>query len=280
MPDELANHQAVIAAGVGGVAGLGGAAVTALSENMTRKQVCATVISGLGFGTVATAGIADDAVTYAKLQNVSATSRILGRKTAAAGDAEECTLSEILDFIGSAAQGDILYRDASGWARLPAGTNGHYLKTQGAAANPTWAAVSGGTGNASTVILDSNYSLTTSFADVGIGFSLDANTDYTFEFIVFLTTNATTTGADIAVNGPASPTLLRYEQNTRSLSVTTSYDNNQANSTGPGATATPYYIRGTIRNGANSGTLALRAKCESGGSGTVLAGTHGRLVKE
>ena len=92
----------------------------------------------LGFGTVATAGIADDAVTYAKLQNVSATSRILGRKTAAAGDAEECTLSEILDFIGSAAQGDILYRGASAWARLGAGTSGQILKTQGAGANPAW----------------------------------------------------------------------------------------------------------------------------------------------
>jgi hypothetical protein len=50
MSDEFATNQAVIAAGVGGVAGLGGAAVTALSENMTRKQVCATVISGLAMG--------------------------------------------------------------------------------------------------------------------------------------------------------------------------------------------------------------------------------------
>jgi drug/metabolite transporter (DMT)-like permease len=50
MSDEFTTNQAVIAAGVGGVAGLGGAAVTALSENMTRKQVAATVIAGLGFG--------------------------------------------------------------------------------------------------------------------------------------------------------------------------------------------------------------------------------------
>lgn len=98
-----------------------------------------------GTGTTAiTATIANDAVTYAKLQNVSATSRILGRKTALAGDAEECTLSEVLDFIGSAAQGDILYRGASAWARLGAGTSGHYLQTQGAGANPQWAAAGGG----------------------------------------------------------------------------------------------------------------------------------------
>jgi hypothetical protein len=42
---------------------------------------------------------------------------------------------------GTAAQGDILYYNGTNWARLAAGTSGHYLKTQGAAANPTWAAV-------------------------------------------------------------------------------------------------------------------------------------------
>jgi hypothetical protein len=93
---------------------------------------------------VSTAKIAADAVTYAKIQDISATSRILGRKTAAAGDTEECTLSEVLDFIGSAAQGDILYRGAASWARLGAGTNGHFLQTQGAGANPQWAAAGGG----------------------------------------------------------------------------------------------------------------------------------------
>lgn len=41
--------------------------------------------------------------------------------------------------IGSQAQGDIIYASsASAWARLGAGTSGKYLKTQGAAANPTW----------------------------------------------------------------------------------------------------------------------------------------------
>ncbi|MBX9829629.1 MAG: hypothetical protein K2Y27_32140 [Xanthobacteraceae bacterium] len=94
--------------------------------------------------TVATAEMADGAVTYAKMQNVSATSRIICRKTPGAGAPEEGTLSEILDFIGSAAQGDLLYRGSAGWARLGAGTNGHYLKTQGAGANPAWSALTGG----------------------------------------------------------------------------------------------------------------------------------------
>lgn len=100
-------------------------------------------VTGSGTGSFA-ATIANDAVTYAKMQNISATSRVLGRKTAAAGDTEECTLSEVLDFVGSAAQGDLLYRGASSWTRLAAGTSGHYLKTLGSGANPEWAAVSGG----------------------------------------------------------------------------------------------------------------------------------------
>jgi hypothetical protein len=85
-----------------------------------------------------TTTIADNAVTYAKIQDVSATSRVLGRKTSGAGDTEECTLSEVLDFIGSAAQGDILYRGASAWERLAAGTDGQLLRTRGTGANPSW----------------------------------------------------------------------------------------------------------------------------------------------
>lgn len=108
-------------------------------------------VTGSG-ATAITTTIANDAVTYAKMQNVSATSRILGRKTAAAGDPEECTLSEVLDFVGSAAQGDILYRGASTWARLGAGSDGQFLKTQGAAANPVWAAVSGAAGGTVTSV--------------------------------------------------------------------------------------------------------------------------------
>lgn len=43
------------------------------------------------YAQVGTAGIAADAVTYAKIQNISAQYRVLGRITAAAGDSEELT---------------------------------------------------------------------------------------------------------------------------------------------------------------------------------------------
>lgn len=40
--------------------------------------------------------------------------------------------------IPSQAQGDVLYRGASAWDRLAAGTSGQVLKTNGASANPSW----------------------------------------------------------------------------------------------------------------------------------------------
>jgi hypothetical protein len=41
---------------------------------------------------------------------------------------------------GTPAQGDVLYYSGSAWVSLTAGTSGHYLMTQGAGANPVWAA--------------------------------------------------------------------------------------------------------------------------------------------
>ena len=55
-----------------------------------------------------TAALADDAVTYAKIQDVTATDRLLGRSTAGAGDVEEIVCTEagraLLDDADAAAQ--------------------------------------------------------------------------------------------------------------------------------------------------------------------------------
>lgn len=85
-----------------------------------------------------TLALKDAGVTLAKMADL-ANKTLIGRNTAGAGVPEAVTLTQLLDWIGSAAQGDILYRGAASWARLAAGTNGHFLKTQGAGANPAWA---------------------------------------------------------------------------------------------------------------------------------------------
>ena len=48
--------------------------------------------------------------------------------------------------ISGEAQGDILYRSATSWARLPAATAGYILQTNGSGANPSWAQNTGGSG--------------------------------------------------------------------------------------------------------------------------------------
>jgi len=54
----------------------------------------------LGFGTLVTNNIGDDQVTYAKIQNVSATDVLLGRDTAGAGDVEEIAVAAARTMLG------------------------------------------------------------------------------------------------------------------------------------------------------------------------------------
>jgi len=71
----------------------------------------------------------------------------LGRSPAAnellLGNGVDFTLSSLsttLDSISST-QGSILYRNATTWVALGPGTSGQFLSTNGAGANPSWAAV-------------------------------------------------------------------------------------------------------------------------------------------
>jgi hypothetical protein len=82
------------------------------------------------------------------------------------GAATETSVSGILDWIGST-QGQIFYRSASGWAVLSPGTTGHFLKTNGAGANPEWAAPAGG-GDALTTDPLSQFAATTSSQLAGV----------------------------------------------------------------------------------------------------------------
>jgi hypothetical protein len=58
-----------------------------------------------------------------------------------------------IDIPASSAQGDILIRNATVWTRLPAGTNGYFLKTLGAGASPAWAAAPAAGGGSSDYVL-------------------------------------------------------------------------------------------------------------------------------
>ena len=114
-----------------------------------------------------------------KTDNVSATSRVLGRKTSGSGAIEELTLSEVLEFIGSAAKGDILYRDTSAWARLGKGSDGQVLTL--ASDIPSWATPSGGGFDPTTTVeimedFIGGRTATGQFGELGWRFDADATT--------------------------------------------------------------------------------------------------------
>lgn len=56
--------------------------------------------TAINWGQVATGGITNSAVTYAKIQNISATSRVLGRISAGAGVVEELTQANLYTLLG------------------------------------------------------------------------------------------------------------------------------------------------------------------------------------
>ena len=75
-------------------------------------------------------------VLYSEIQDVSAASRILGRSGLGSGDIQELTLTQILDFVGSAANGDMLVRLGGSWSRLAVGTLDQVLTVQNDASSP------------------------------------------------------------------------------------------------------------------------------------------------
>lgn len=240
-------------------------------------------------GTVMT--IDNNVVTYAKMQDVSATSRILGRKTAGSGDTEECTLSEILDFVGSAAQGDILYRGASGWTRLAAGTSGQYLKTQGSGADPVWGTVSGGSGGPTMALKTSDESrntTTTLTDDSTLVATLSANTNYVFEFEVFFV-SAATPDFKFALNFTGTTTRAdSWYQYATSTNTGSSASQNtglrdalvpsQAILTGSDRHI--LQVRGAIQVGGSGGTLSFQwaQNTSNATDTTVLAGSWLRTI--
>lgn len=72
---------------------------------------------------------------------------LLANPTGSVAQPVSSSLSSVIDGAIASAQGTILYRGASSWLGLAPGTSGHFLQTQGAAANPQWAAGGGGSGD-------------------------------------------------------------------------------------------------------------------------------------
>lgn len=89
---------------------------------------------GLGalalLGSVATANVDNDAITYAKMQNISATARFLGRFTAGAGDPEEVTGTQATTLL------DVFTSGLKGLVPASGGGTTNFLRADGTFAAP------------------------------------------------------------------------------------------------------------------------------------------------
>jgi hypothetical protein len=92
--------------------------------------------TGLAGGPITTTGT----LTLAAIASHALLSNITGGSAIPVAN----SLTATIDAAIGATQGAILYRGASVWSALGPGTSGQFLKTQGAAANPVWAATTAG----------------------------------------------------------------------------------------------------------------------------------------
>lgn len=78
------------------------------------------------------------AIELEKLENISATKRILARNTAGAGPIEEVTLDQVLDWLSGVGNGDMIVRSGGAWVKLSPGAAGEFLTSNGAGLAPSF----------------------------------------------------------------------------------------------------------------------------------------------
>ena len=114
-------------------------------ENLTGSNKTLTIVTGNSNRTLTFSADATIGGTNTGDQTITLTGDVTGSGTGSfAATIADNSVDGTDIALGSDAQGDIMYYDGTNWVRLAAGTNGHFLKTQGAGANPTWAAGGGG----------------------------------------------------------------------------------------------------------------------------------------
>lgn len=135
---------------------------------------------------------------------------------------------------------------------------------------------------------DQNSSDGTNLVDVNdLTWAVEAGGVYILDGLVMALAAATTTGLALALNGPASPTIIQYATlspvaaTSTNWWAATTYDTALV-ATGSVSTANPYPVRfnAFLVNGVNAGTLALRFRTEVDTSQvTIKRGSWGRLTR-
>jgi hypothetical protein len=117
------------------ILGLGSAAYTTATDY-------AVAAKGVTNGDIHDHNGGDGSAIAAAATTFAATAKVLGRKAAGAGVGEECTLSEVLDFVGVPVRGGQLARGAAVWEQKAIGSYGQVWKSNGV--DPEWGTMAGG----------------------------------------------------------------------------------------------------------------------------------------
>lgn len=207
-----------------------------------------------GSGTTLT--IDNQAVTYAKIQNVSATSRLLGRSTAGAGSIEEISLGDNL----SLSSGVLSAEDPTIFKVLTADENGQNVNTV-----QPWFPTSGAV-------------------------TLEASTSYFFEGLLMMTNGTTTHTTSTSFGGTATLTSIAYRTILASIAANSANSSSfhswitQASAvvlnTTSAAAAKFIYVNGIVRiNGAGTLIPQFTFSAAPGSAPAIKANSYFKLWK-
>lgn len=133
---DVSDMYLAIADNAGGTEASVGTSWVVLEHNLVGAVKSGDSAGGDLTGTYPNPTVANNKITYAQMQDVSATQRVVGRNTAAAGDPEEVTLVQLLNWLLTT-RGDMIVRDASGAIRKAIGAA--YTRFMSDGTDPGWA---------------------------------------------------------------------------------------------------------------------------------------------
>ena len=150
----------------------GASAVERLAKGANSTVLNTNASGALAYSTVSTAMIADDAVTYAKMQHTSTANRVLGAASAGALGEVQIATDMIADDavtlakMASGTDGNLITYDSSGNpAHVATGSSGQVLTSNGAGAAPTFQAAAGKVVAFSNTHVATDASTTSTFPD-------------------------------------------------------------------------------------------------------------------
>lgn len=127
---DVGDMYLAIADNAGGTEASVGTSWVVLEHNLVGAVKTGDSAGGDLTGTYPSPTVANDAITFAKMLNATATQRVIGRNTAGSGDFEEVTIAQLVAWLLTT-RGDLPTRDGSGVVRKAIGAANTALESDG-----------------------------------------------------------------------------------------------------------------------------------------------------